>query len=232
MGSRIGGSGSRSILAGSSAVALAALVVGVALVVLFLKDDAPLRLDRWIDAGLGLGSPDVPEEWHRVLGLPGTMTGALAAALAIGGVFVVVWRTWWPLVLILVALLGATMTAFALKQVVGRVSPRFWLDPEHPIGVSFPSAHVARVSAVVGVAVVVVAILYGRRLAVAASILAATAVFATAMAQFYLRLHWFTDVIGGLAIGVFWAAVLVPIATARVRRPDPLDAPRDLGSRT
>ena len=111
---------------------------------------------------------------------------------------------------IAVAYIGAFSMAFALKHIVARVPPRLWL--ERPEGLSFPSGHVARAGAVIGAIVVILAILEDRRVVTIASVAGAAALVGTIGAQVYLRLHWVTDLVGGLAVAVFWVAIVVPIA--------------------
>ena len=200
--------------AAGAAISLA--VLGV-LAAWLLADAGPMVVDRSIADAVA----DQQEDWRRrvwrVLALPGTKVGALAFALAAGCYFWISQRTLTPAVLLVVAYVGAFSTAFALKRVVDRVAPRFWLERDS--GVSFPSGHAARAAAVLGMIVVIVKIVHGRRAALIASVIALLGVGVTVVGQIYLRVHWFTDMIGGLAIGVFWVALLVPLAIGRLQGP-------------
>lgn len=204
--------------ASATGAAVSVVALGV-LIAWLLRDAGPVVVDRWIVDAV----PDQQENGlplvGRLLSLPGTTLGSLAAALAAGCYYWISRRTLTPAVLVLVAYVGALSTAFMLKHVVDRVPPRFWLEKDS--GLSFPSGHAARAAAVLGMIVVIVAIANGRRAALITAAVSLLAVGATVAAQMYLRFHWFTDIIGGLAIAAFWVAILVPIAIARIPRPEP-----------
>jgi membrane-associated phospholipid phosphatase len=198
--------------AGISVVALAALVAWL------LRDASPVAVDEWIvDAVPGQQVNGVPLV-GRLLSLPGTTLGSFAAALAAGCYYWISRRTLVPAVLLVAAYVGAFSTAFMLKHVVDRVPPRFWLEKDS--GLSFPSGHAARAAAVLGMIVVIVAIANGRRAALIAAVVSLLGVGATVVAQMYLHFHWFTDIVGGLAIAAFWVAILIPIAIGRLPTPE------------
>ena len=201
---------SRPYVAASAAGAASALLVLGALAAWLVDDAAPWPVDRWIDHVVTAADHDRIRLVGRVLALPGTTTGSLVCGLVVGAFYWVTRRAWKPAVLIAVAYIGAFSMAFALKQIVARVPPRLWL--ERPEGLSFPSGHVARAGAVIGTIVVILAILEDRRVVTIASFAGAAALVGTIGAQVYLRLHWVTDLIGGLAVAVFWVAIVVPIA--------------------
>ena len=204
--------------ASATGAAVSVVALGV-LIAWLLRDAGPVVVDRWIVDAV----PDQQENGlplvGRLLSLPGTTLGSLAAALAAGCYYWISRRTLTPAVLVVVAYVGAFSTAFMLKHVVDRVPPRFWLEKDS--GLSFPSGHAARAAAVLGMIVVIVAIANGRRAAQITAAVSLLAVGATVAAQMYLRFHWFTDIVGGLAIAAFWVAILVPIAIGRIPRPEP-----------
>jgi membrane-associated phospholipid phosphatase len=202
-------------VAASAAGAATALLVLGALAAWLVDDAAPWPVDRWVD-GVVAGADRI-RPVGRVLALPGTMTGSLVFGLAVGGFYWVTRRAWKPAALVLVAYVGAFTTAFALKHLVARVPPRLWL--ERPEGLSFPSGHVARAGAVIGTTLVIMSILEDRRAVTIASVVGAIALVGTTVAQVYLRLHWATDLFGGLAVAVFWVAILVPLAVGRSLAP-------------
>ncbi|MGZ8629829.1 MAG: phosphatase PAP2 family protein [Actinomycetota bacterium] len=216
---------SRPIVAASAAWAGIALLVLGALTAWLVHDGAPWPVDRWVDDVVTSAEHERVRLVGRVLALPGTETGSLVAGLLVGGFYWITRRAWMPAALILVAYVGAFSTAFALKHVVARVPPRLWLA--QPDGLAFPSGHVARAGAVLGTIVVILSILEGRRVALIASIASVAALTGTVVAQVYLRLHWSTDLVGGLAVAVFWVAILVPIAVGRPLAPQHVRAGSD-----
>lgn len=197
-------------MAASAAGAATALLVLGALAGWMVDDAAPWPVDRWLDHVVTASDHDRVRIVGRVLALPGTTTGSLVFGLAVGAFYWVTRRAWKPAALILVAYIGVFSTAFALKHLVARVPPRLWLEQTE--GLSFPSGHVARAGAVIGTIVLILSMLEDRRVVLIASLAGAAALGATIAAQVYLRLHWVTDLIGGLAVAVFWVAIIVPFA--------------------
>ena len=202
----------------TTALAVGAVVSFMVLTAWLLRDAGPMAMDRWIADTLADQQDDGLRPVGRLLTLPGNAIGSLVAAVFAGCYFWIKRSTLTPAVLLVVAYAGAYSTAVVLKRVVERVPPRFWLEQD--TGYSFPSGHAARATAVLGTIVVIVAIVHGRGAALISTVVALVSVGATVTGHVYLRFHWFTDMIGGLAVGAFWVAILTPIAIGRIRKPD------------
>ena len=122
--------------------------------------------------------------------------------VGVGFAYVVLRRSFRPLLFLVVAAGGAGLIAHVLKVAIGRHRP----PPSGVVvhGASFPSGHATGAAAAFGaVALVVVA---GRAPATrrAGWALAVTIALAVAFSRVYLGVHWLTDVIGGLALGWGW----------------------------
>ena len=196
--------------------ALAGLVVLSALVATGVTDGLDDRVrelfrpgDHWGDLQMRV---DLVVEGLRppvtlvLLGLAG-----LVAALAR--------RSWWPLVSV-----GATLGVLlalvtGLKLTVGRADTHGDLGT---LGGSYPSGHVATVLVAAGC----VALLVRRRPGVLAWLLVALVTGVMAWALLVQTAHWFTDVLGGLLVGLVTLSVAVRLPFTRAGAGVPGEEPR------
>lgn len=134
---------------------------------------------------------------------------------------------WTPLALLGGAQLGAVAASTAGKEIVGRERPD--VAPLIEVsGLAMPSGHATQAAVWLALAAVAAAWLRGREPAgvpgtgrspsgVAYSLAAATAL-AVAVSRVYLGVHWFSDVVAGLALGAAWTALLVRLIGPAMRR--------------
>lgn len=117
---------------------------------------------------------------------------------------------------VVIAVAGATATSSVVKAIIERPRPVPAHVVAHAAGWSFPSGHETAASAAVAVGVVVLAASRGRRhgLLVAAGVVAAALACLVGLSRIGLAVHFPSDVVGGLALGVFWAAVGAAVLTA------------------
>lgn len=189
--------GRRFVLGGLAAVfvalAVAAFVDGGALL---LSWDEPIQ--RWVENR----RTDVGSTLFRSFSL----LGSTKAVLTLGVVLAIAaWRRCRIVgVVVVVALLSRPLLEFVLKAGVGRDRP----DLERMVdgtGPSFPSGHVMAAVALWGLLPIVVT-LYTRRRAIWWLVLGAsfTLILGIGASRTYLGVHWFSDVVGGLIVGVFF----------------------------
>ncbi|HTG46830.1 MAG TPA: bifunctional DedA family/phosphatase PAP2 family protein [Actinomycetota bacterium] len=174
------------------------------------NDDAALRdpgITSWIVA-------------HRVAWLTGVMRSVTWAgsvvvliplALVVGLTVLRSARTARPLIQ-LAAALGASILLYnVVRALVDRPRPPIADRLVRVSGPSFPSGHSADSAAVyVMLALLLLASGHdGRRLAIAAALLVMPVVVASS--RLYLGVHWFTDVLAGLALGCAIVAVVIAV---------------------
>jgi len=202
------------------------LLVFAAIAQSVLSQSAIVRFDLDLAEALHTGAtPAGVAFWFSV-----TRLGTLPACAAFGVTFVL-WYTsrhgWLPLAGWLAALSGSELLAWALKHVVHRERPIFQVAYATEATYSFPSSHV--LGALVGYGMIVyfiVCLTRSRLWRMLAVMLAATIVLAVGYSRLYLGLHFFSDVIGGLAAGAVWlTACVTALEVARRRQEvEPLGA--------
>lgn len=103
-----------------------------------------------------------------------------------------------------VGFFGAALSTLLLKMVFHRPRPDLFDSALQylPVNAAFPSGHATHATAI---ALFLIWLAYRRRryfLSVAASVIATL----VAISRLYLQVHWPTDVLGGLAVSLFWVS--------------------------
>jgi undecaprenyl-diphosphatase len=181
------------------------ILVGV-LALLVRENSGLLSIDRSVAAwSHAHASGLVTSSLNLITDLGATWT-VVALALILGTIEYLRTRNPWVAPFLVVLLAGEGLLTLSVKDVVDRVRPT--LNPAaHTLGPSFPSGHSATAAAFYAGA----AFLLGRHLrqtgrAVLAALAAAIAV-AVAASRVLLDVHWFSDVLAGLALGWSWFLV-------------------------
>jgi undecaprenyl-diphosphatase len=195
------------------------LLVFAAIAQSVLSKSAIVRFDLDLAEALHAGaSPAGIAFWYSV-----TRLGTLPACAVLGAPFVLWYSSrqrWLPLAGWLAALSGSEVLAWALKHAVHRERPIFVLSYATEGTYSFPSSHVLGALVGYGIMVYFVVCLTPSRLwRSLAVIVAATLVLAVGYSRLYLGLHFFSDVVGGLAAGAVWlTACITALEVARRRQ--------------
>lgn len=169
-----------------------------------------LRVLYWLRANRSAGLD--------ALALAGTGLGSGTVAygvLVIGAV--VLWRTRHHLsvLLLLVALLGGRLLIGLLKEFYQRPRPRLFGDEvralgmtfDYPHGASFPSGHAITSVVVFGtLAYLAARVERARRLRRATLIGAILLVLLIGFSRVYFGVHYLSDVIAGVLVGLLWAS--------------------------
>jgi undecaprenyl-diphosphatase len=151
------------------------------------------------------------ETWTRL----GSTTVLVPVLLAVSVYLVWHRRDLYAVVYLWTALVGAMLLDQVFKHAIGRARPPVaeMLTPTG--GYAYPSGHTIQAITIWGIlAALAVA---GRDRRTRALLLAAAGlvIALVGVSRIYLGVHWFTDVVGGYALGTAWLTVLL---TVRLRR--------------
>jgi membrane-associated phospholipid phosphatase len=195
----------RHLLRGLTA---AGTVVFVALGVLVSSRWSPLTtLDVRLDAAVHRAA--LTDGWLRSLAVVVTNLGspvAVDVVVVVAAVWLLVARRVPDAVAVVVARLVELGIETAVKALVNRSRPVFSQPVATAGGGSFPSGHTAGSAALYGILVLIFAPVLVRRLRLLVTIVATVFVLAVAASRVVLGVHYLSDVVGGLGLGVAVAA--------------------------
>jgi undecaprenyl-diphosphatase len=155
--------------------------------------------------------PLVIDMWKAVTdALQPTVWRVLAALVAF---VAVVQRQFRVAIIVVIAVGGAALLSTIVKNAVARPRPVPPIPIQHVAGWSFPSGHAMAAASVAAVLIAVVSWPRGRNRNVAVSIVVLL-VAAVATSRLALGVHYLTDVVGGLALGVCWSSMVVVVVFA------------------
>jgi undecaprenyl-diphosphatase len=116
-----------------------------------------------------------------------------------------------------VAFAGAEASVWATKYAVGRARPVFLEGLASATSSSFPSAHATVAAATFGfVAYAVVQKIYGRHARLQLAFCTVVLVALIAFSRVFIGVHFGTDIVGGLLLGIFWLLVALALAEWRM----------------
>ena len=124
---------------------------------------------------------------------------------------VLLWRSWTPLVLTLVAAAGSLAMTATGKELIGRARPPLHLAvPPYEESPSFPSGHTLNSTVLIGLLVyLLLRRLDSARVRTAVLVAGGAFVGAMGLSRVFLGHHWLTDVMVGWTLGLAWLSVVV-----------------------
>ena len=184
---------------------LGALAIGV-LAVLVRGDSAIVSLDQnisqWVNDHETLLTHDVLQAITQL----GATELVLVAAVTVAIVEYIRRPSHWIVPLLAVVLIGQSLLTNGIKELLDRVRPA--LNPAaHLLGPSFPSGHTATAAAFWAAVALLMGRGRGRRIHAALAGGAVAIAVAVACSRVLLDVHWFSDVVAGLALGWAWFAL-------------------------
>ena len=119
----------------------------------------------------------------------------------------------------------------AQKEIVGRARPVLPDPVSTAPGLSFPSGHALGASIGCCLLLLITLRFLSRRGRVAAIIAAVLIVGAVALARVVLGVHFVSDVLAGITLGIGWVAVTTSVYVAwRRETGQPIDLPAEVGT--
>jgi undecaprenyl-diphosphatase len=199
-----------------AALALAAAVAFLLLAEWILKDEAQ-QLDvaalRWLATHRTPGLT----QFFLVISALGSwrFVGALTLILCVGGLFI---RARRAAATLLVAVLGIPMFVVGLKPIYGRPRPNAVAHLDFVDSASFPSGHALAAAIFFGTTALIAAERTASELRRAMIAAAAGSIIAlVALSRVYLGVHYSSDVVGGVLVGMTWS-LLVLLAAHSIHR--------------
>ncbi|HJT92459.1 MAG TPA: phosphatase PAP2 family protein [Mycobacterium sp.] len=133
---------------------------------------------------------------------------------------------------LLVTVFGGAGLGLALKEIVGRARPVLPDPVSTAPGLSFPSGHALGASIGCCLLLLITLRFLSRRGRVAAIIAAALIVGTVALARVVLGVHYVSDVLAGIALGVGWVAATTWAYVAwRRETGQPVERPAEVGTK-
>jgi membrane protein DedA with SNARE-associated domain/membrane-associated phospholipid phosphatase len=165
---------------------------------------------------------------HREGWLTGAMKGAtwlgsdglLIPIVAAVALWLILRRhSWRSAMIVVAALAGANLLYHLTKTLVARPRPPLSLHLVHVTGYAFPSGHATQ--ALAGWSAIALVFVSGRsvRARLFSGIAVAVLVLAVGASRIYLGVHWWTDVMGGFALGGVWICLIGAVILWTAPRP-------------
>ncbi|NLG51301.1 MAG: phosphatase PAP2 family protein [Chloroflexi bacterium] len=198
-----------------SLAALARWLVGLVVILGAATIFLGVAGDVWLQEGFAWDEPILRavytwrRAWLNAIMLFLTASGGRLAIIPVAALSYVVWRQgrWPDSVTVLASVGGAAVLTLALKALFGRPRP----DIIPPLVIettsSFPSGHTIMAVALYGL----MAVFFWRQGHYGWAILSSAWALAVGFSRVYLGVHYPSDVLGSLALGVIWLAVILAV---------------------
>jgi membrane-associated phospholipid phosphatase len=193
-----------------------------------------------LDRAIAWRTPLLNEGVTGFTNLGGAVGMPVLTGLAVG-VMLLAWRSWTPLVLMLIASAGSLAMTAVGKGLIGRVRPPLsQAVPPYEQSPSFPSGHTLNSTVVVGLVVYLLLVRLRSTLTRVTVTAAGTAfVVAMGLSRVFLGHHWLTDVMVGWTLGLAWLGAVVTahrifltVRRERAGGPQPPQPPHPAGVRS
>jgi hypothetical protein len=209
------------------AICIAGALVCLAIFLLvridLVRNGGESTLDRWVAEQVGHHRNESPtfELIERAVTAPGSRKGAMLLSLTIGALAWLRYRDLRWTALLVAAFVATDATVMIVKA--GLV-----LEPFHAnLGRAYLSEHTANAAAVFGMLLVLSILTHERgALLLAIGAVGGGVVTLVAASIMVAGHHWFSDVLGGLAVAGAWIFAFTPAAHSLWRRPDLVAAAR------
>ena len=187
-------------------VNILSLVLFMIMLVNVVWQTSLVELDHWVNSHMDMLRSDALVPVVKMVTDINGFVGAVFFALLVAGVFL--WYKWFREIrFFLSSTLGATILFAMVKAMVERSRPLS--SVVEVSGYSFPSGHTTMATAM---AFALYFILKEKTVSGVVQFGLLVAAFGWALligwSRLYLDVHWFTDVVGGFGLGLFWVTLL------------------------
>lgn len=173
-----------------------------------------IQIDAWFNAQvMTLWNPFLNQVMIFITNIGGLMNlSVLSVALFIS---LLITKKWYNSILLLFSMIGGSLGVELIKGMVGRARPTNSLIQVSDY--SFPSGH--SMMSIIFFSLLLYSFLDDikkpilKKLFIAGNILAFTLI---GFSRIYLNVHWFSDVIAGFSLGLFWLTLLILIFKATI----------------
>jgi len=188
------------------AVMIFALVLFAMMLLLVQTTGHAPAVDSWVHSMMVQWRMEAMVPFVKVLTDMNSFAGAFLFSIPVMILFA--WKRWYSdIAYFLTATLGATVLFIAVKMTVGRMRPE--VSVLEVGGYSFPSGHTTMATAMAfALYFVLREKTASKRLQYLLCCLALGWAAMIGWSRLYLGVHWFTDVIGGFGLGLFWVTML------------------------
>ena len=172
-----------------------------------LTEGTLLELDAWISQHVPHLQSQALTEWViRVTDMNGIVGSAVFSLLL--SAYLLYEKNRKALLFYWIAYLGGSALFTGIKYAVERTRPLLKIVDEQ--GLSFPSGH-STMSMVMALSLYFIFVSRLERQSMRYLLLALTVLWPVliVLTRIYLNVHWFTDTLAGLSLGVFWVTLLV-----------------------
>ncbi len=188
-------------------LAAMAVLAGLAAMTLAVSGGHATAFDRtWLDAFATLRGP-APDAFFLAVTWLGSSYVLMPATLLL--MAALVFQRFWASALLLgLTYFGATLTTWLLKMTIGRERPALHaVLGTLPSDAAYPSGHATHAAAF-ALALWLLAGRHAPHRRAAAGAALGTLVLLVAASRLYLQVHWPSDVLAGLLVAAFWAALV------------------------
>ena len=161
----------------------------------------------------------VLDDWSRLGTMPADTRVKIIATAIIAVVMFVAWRSWREPLLVCLALILEAAVFITVTGIIGRPRPDVAQLDQVSVDTSFPSGHAAAAAAYCAIAIVIFERTRNRTLRAITVIVAVGVPVVVGVCRMYRGVHYFTDVIAGITLGV--ACAVAVYATVRRCLPQP-----------
>ncbi|MGH9272115.1 MAG: phosphatase PAP2 family protein, partial [Ilumatobacteraceae bacterium] len=190
-------------------VVLTAVWVGIGLLITGpLGGSAVTRLDQDMATWFVDQRTESLNDWANIgAGLADTLVKVIVTAL-VAVIMLAVWRSWREPLMVVLALVLEASAFITTTWIVARNRPDVERLEESPVGSSFPSGHVAAAMAYGAIAVVIFERTRNAVIRTVTVVVMVAVPVIVGLARMYQGMHYFTDVVGGAALGAASVAVV------------------------